>query len=198
MSGHSPRGRHPADRVQTVLPVRNHPWPSHCLQPPVAADILSAIRGRSGRSSRIWVNRSSRLPSLPPAARPPPGASSRRRTTIGRSFKRRPTSCPRSTSTASERCRTQGIKTPDGRPGRRSAPRREKRHSGGSAGVPGPADWVPESAAPASPAAHRLGNACGHGCGSAIDRTILRFVSGHVVKGGVLGPPPRTCGRPPC
>jgi hypothetical protein len=25
--------------------VRNHPWPSHCWQPPVAADILSAIRG---------------------------------------------------------------------------------------------------------------------------------------------------------
>ena len=124
-------GRHPADRVQTVLPVRNHPWPSHCWQPPVAADILSAIRGRSGRSSRIWVNRSSRLPSLPPAARPPTGASSRSRTTIGRSFKRRPTSCPRSTSTASERCRTRGIKAPDGRPGRRSAPRREKRHSGG-------------------------------------------------------------------
>jgi hypothetical protein len=46
------RRRHPADRVQTVLPVRNHPWPSHCWQPPVAADILSAIRGRSGKSSR--------------------------------------------------------------------------------------------------------------------------------------------------
>jgi len=33
---------------------------------------------------------------------------------------------------------------------------------------------VPENAAPASSAAHRLGNACGHGCGSAIDRTILQ------------------------
>jgi hypothetical protein len=43
--------RHPADRVQAVLPVRNHLWPSHCRQPPVAADILSAIRGRSGTSS---------------------------------------------------------------------------------------------------------------------------------------------------
>ena len=28
------RRRYPADRVQTVLPVRNHPWPSHCWQPP--------------------------------------------------------------------------------------------------------------------------------------------------------------------
>ena len=45
-----PRRRHPADRTQTVLPMQNHPWPSHCWQPPVAADILSAIRGRSGRS----------------------------------------------------------------------------------------------------------------------------------------------------
>ena len=131
VSGYSPRGRHPADRVQTAFRARNHPWPSHSWEPPVAADFLSASRGRSGRSSRIWVNRSSRLPSLPPAARPPTGASSRRRTTIKRSFKRRPTSCPRSTSAASERCRTRGIKAPDGRPGRRSAPRREKRHSGG-------------------------------------------------------------------
>jgi hypothetical protein len=32
---------------------------------------------------------------------------------------------------------------------------------------------VPGNAAPASPAAHRLGNDCGHRCGSAIDRTIL-------------------------
>jgi hypothetical protein len=38
------------------LPVRNHPWPSHCWQPPVAADILPAIQGRSGRSSRTWAN----------------------------------------------------------------------------------------------------------------------------------------------
>ena len=30
-----------------------------------------------------------------------------------------------------------------------------------------------ENAAPASPAAHRPGNACGHGCGSAIGRTIF-------------------------
>jgi len=33
---------------------------------------------------------------------------------------------------------------------------------------------VPENAVPASPAAHRLGNAYRHGCGSAIDRTILQ------------------------
>jgi hypothetical protein len=70
------------------------------------------------------------------------------------------------------RCRTRGIKAPDGRPGRRSAPRRENRHSGGRAAVPGAADWVPGNAAPDSPAAHRLGYACGHRCGSAIDRTI--------------------------
>jgi hypothetical protein len=35
---------------------------------------------------------------------------------------------------------------------------------------------VPENAAPASPAAHRLGSACGHGCGSAVDRTIPQRV----------------------
>jgi hypothetical protein len=32
---------------------------------------------------------------------------------------------------------------------------------------------VPENAAPALPAAHQLGNAWGHDCGSAVDRTIL-------------------------
>ena len=32
---------------------------------------------------------------------------------------------------------------------------------------------MPENAAPASPAPHQLGYACGHGCGSAIGRTIL-------------------------
>jgi hypothetical protein len=37
--------------------------------------------------------------------------------------------------------------------------------------APGAADWVPENATPASRPARRLGNACGHGCGSAIDWT---------------------------
>ena len=44
------RRRHPADRVQTAFRARNHPWPSHSWQPPVAADFLSASRDRSGRS----------------------------------------------------------------------------------------------------------------------------------------------------
>lgn len=44
---------------------------------------------------------------------------------------------------------------------------------GGRAAVPGAADLVPENAAPALPAPHQLGNACGHGCRSAIGRTIL-------------------------
>jgi hypothetical protein len=81
--------RHPADRVQTVLPVRNHPWPSHCWQPPVAAEFLSASRGRFGKSLRILANRSSRHRSLPLVARPPTGASSCRSMTIATSFKRR-------------------------------------------------------------------------------------------------------------
>jgi hypothetical protein len=38
------------------------------------------IRGRSGRSSRIWANRSSLRQSLPPVARRPTGASSCRST----------------------------------------------------------------------------------------------------------------------
>jgi hypothetical protein len=106
------RRRHPADRVQTVLPVRNHPWPSHCWQPPVAADILLASRGRSGRSSRLWANRSSHHRCHRLVAHLPTGASSCRRTTIGHSSKRRLTNCPRSTFTASERRRTRGVEAP--------------------------------------------------------------------------------------
>ena len=108
----SVRWRHPADCVQTVLPVRNHPWPSHCWKPPVAADILSAIRGRSGRSSRILANRSSRHQSQPRGALRPTGTSSFRPRTTAMSFKPRPTSCPRSTSTASERYRPQAAEAP--------------------------------------------------------------------------------------
>jgi hypothetical protein len=63
--------RHPADRLQTAFRVRNHPWPSHSWQPPVAADFLSASRGRSERSSRTWANHSNRRRCRPPAARPP-------------------------------------------------------------------------------------------------------------------------------
>jgi hypothetical protein len=76
---------------------------------------LHPSRGRSGRSSRIWANRSSLRQSLPPVARPPTGESSSRSTTTGRFFRRHPSSCPRSTSTASDRCRT---------PGHDKAPRR--------------------------------------------------------------------------
>jgi hypothetical protein len=36
------RRRYSADRVQTALRLRHHPWPSHSWQPPVAADFLSA------------------------------------------------------------------------------------------------------------------------------------------------------------
>jgi len=47
------------------------------------------IRGRSGRSSRIWESISSRRRSHPPEARPPTGVSSSRSMTIATSFKRR-------------------------------------------------------------------------------------------------------------
>ena len=88
--------------------VRNHPWTSHSWQPPVAADILSASRGRSGKSSHILANRLSRHRCRPLAGRPPTGPSSCRSMTIATSCKPRPTNCPRSIFTASERCRTPG------------------------------------------------------------------------------------------
>jgi hypothetical protein len=125
------RRRHPADRIQTVLPVRNHPWPSHCWQPPVASDILSASRGRSGKSSRTSANRSSHHRCRPLVARPPTGASSCRSMTIATSFKPRPTNCPRLTSIGSERCRTRPTHVGKLRTGTRSAHTRETRHRSG-------------------------------------------------------------------
>ena len=69
--------------------------PNHKLRPAVTA-----------------LNRSNRRQCRPPAGRPPTGASSCRSTTTGQSFKRQPTSCPRSTSTSSERYRTQAADAP--------------------------------------------------------------------------------------
>ena len=51
-------------------------------------------------------------PSLPPEAHRPTGASSCRFMTTAKRFRCRPTSCPRSTSTASHRCRTQAAEAP--------------------------------------------------------------------------------------
>jgi hypothetical protein len=51
-------------------------------------------RGRSGRSSRIWANRSSLRQSLPPAARPPTGESSCRSTFDRAIFQASPVELP--------------------------------------------------------------------------------------------------------
>jgi len=51
-----------------------------------------------------------------------------------------------------------------------------------------------ENPAPASPSAHQLGNACGHGCGSAVDRAILRACP--TTSAAITGrsSPPSECG----
>ena len=91
----------------------------------------SRSRGRSGNSSRILANRSSHHRCHPLVDRPPTGVSSCRSMTIATSFKPRPTNCPRSTSTASERCRTRPTHVGKLRTGTRSAHTREKRHRRG-------------------------------------------------------------------
>jgi hypothetical protein len=67
---------------------------------------------REVRFSHTSANHSSRLPSLPLVARPPTGARSCRSMTTATSCNPRPTSCPRSTSTASDRRRTRGVEAP--------------------------------------------------------------------------------------
>jgi len=89
-----------------------------------------AQAGRHGARDR--ERRQNLRLSLPPAGRLPTGANSCRSMTTATRFKRRPTSCPRSTSPASDRRRTRGIKASDGRSGRRSAARREHRHRSGA------------------------------------------------------------------
>ena len=163
--------RHPADCLQTAFRVRNHPWPSHSWQPPVAADFLSASRGRSGKSSRILANRSSRHRCRPLVARPPTGASSCRSTTVATSFKPRPTICPQLTSTASESCQTRGIneaaRWPDSKR-LRTDPRKTPLRRGRACGK-ATLCGRRETGARGSRAAHPLGN----GCRSAIGRAIL-------------------------
>ena len=70
------------------------------------------LRPREASFSHTSVNHSSRHRCRPLVARPPTGASSCRSMTTGQSFRRRPTSCPRSTSTASDRRRIRGVEAP--------------------------------------------------------------------------------------
>ena len=97
----SVRRRHPAQRDGRQEPAHFEPEVRKRRRP-------GWLRPREVSPSHTSANRSSRRPSRRPGARPPTGASSCRSMTTATSFKRRPTSCPRSTSTASERCRTPG------------------------------------------------------------------------------------------
>ena len=141
------RRRHPADRVHA----RN--------------------QGRSGRFSHTSANRSSRLPSLPLVARPPTGARSCRSMTTATSFNPRPTSCPRSTSTASDPSWARGINEAATRPDskRFCADGRKTPLQGVSQAFLDPLFRDKEDRALSSRAAHQL--AIGYGC--AIGRAIL-------------------------
>ena len=59
-----------ADRVQTALRLRNHPWHSHSWQPPVAADFLSANL-RPIRKILTHLGEPLRFPPVSPARGPP-------------------------------------------------------------------------------------------------------------------------------
>ena len=137
----------------------------------------SPIRGQSGRSSPTSANRSNRRQSRPLADRPPTGASSSSPTTTAMSFKRRPMSCPRSISTASDPCRTPGHRSQQSRQaaGLGETPRRRRKNvtSEGKAGVPGAGFRARETGARGS----RVSQHSAHACGSAIGRAILAALS---------------------
>ncbi len=113
-----------------------------------AASRSLPIRGRSGRSSRTSANRSNRRRSRPLVGRPPTGANSCRCMTTATSFNRRLTSCPTSTSTASDRCHMPGHNKAAGPPDseRLRADTRKTPLQRGKAGGQGkawcaPGDW---------------------------------------------------------
>ncbi len=117
--------------------------------------------------------RSNRRRSRPPAGRPPTGASWFRSTTTATSFRRRHTTCPQSTSTASELCRTLGIDEAARRPDsqRLRADTSETRLEGGRRPIPEPLSGpgLPrETGATRSRASHRSGVAGGSAIGRAI------------------------------
>ena len=106
------------------------------------------LRPRKVRSSRTWVNHSNRRRSRRPAARPPTGPSSRKSTMTATSFRRRQTSCRRSTSTASDRCRQPGHdkapRPPDSerlRADTRKTPLQRGKAGGQGKAWCGPGDW---------------------------------------------------------
>jgi len=76
---------------------------------PAGAGFLRTGGSQAGNGhdgiARVKQNR---RPSRPLAVRPPTGTNSCRCMTTATAFNRHPTSCPRPTSTASDRCRTQG------------------------------------------------------------------------------------------
>ena len=106
------------------------------------------LRPRKVRSSRTWVNHSNRRRSRRRAARPPTGPSSRKSTMTATSFRRRQTSCRRSTSTASDRCRQPGHdkapRPPDSerlRADTRKTPLQRGKAGGQGKAWCGPGDW---------------------------------------------------------
>jgi hypothetical protein len=119
--------------------------------PRYVADCL----GRSGKSSRILANRSSHHRCHPLVARPTTGANSCRSMTIATSFKPRPTNCPRSIFTASERYRTRRTHVGKLRTGTRSAQTREKRHRRGCGAFRETRSGHPGSSSRGSRVAHR-------------------------------------------
>ncbi|NBV46494.1 MAG: hypothetical protein EBR86_12870 [Planctomycetia bacterium] len=102
---HKPRSHDTSRIAWAKLMARvGEEFPLQC--PACGGDIrlisLHPSRGRSGRSSRTWANRSNGRQCHPPAARPPTGASSSSSMTTATCFNRRPTNCPRSTSSRCE------------------------------------------------------------------------------------------------
>jgi len=134
----------------------------------------AALRPAAFRTRTALRDSRRRRPPRPPAGRPPTGANPSSAMTTTTSSNRRPTSCPRSTSTASERCQTRPTHVGRLRTGTRPAPTREKRHFWGKGAVPrepltGPGQ-PREAGATRSRAAHPSGDARG----SAIDRAICK------------------------
>ena len=127
------------------------------------------------KNLHTWTNRSTRLPFQLREACPPTGPRSAWSMAIELSGSRRLTSCPRSTSTASEPCPTHGINEPTmertGEPSRCRLKTAARRGEGRRSGT------APESPGGFPPGA-RVARQPGTGCGGAMDRSVVPAVAG--------------------
>jgi hypothetical protein len=169
-----------AARGRGVAPSPSSRSPSRSMRkPPAGAGPLRTGGSHAGEGQDGFARvKPNRRRSLPLAGRPPTGASSSKCVTTATSFRRHPTSCPQSTSTASDRCRTRGYdkaaRRPDSERLRADTRKTPLQGEGGRSREPlsGPGQ-AREAGATGSRVVHQSDDACGSAIGRAIHSRFI-------------------------